>query len=75
MSLSELERLAKLLSAEDRARLAEVLLESLQSPPLSDIQPAWDKEIEARIAAFERGDVESFAAEAVFADARHRAGG
>ena len=64
MSLSELERLAKLLSAEDRARLAEVLLESLQSPQLSDIQSAWDKEIEARIAAFERGDVESFAAEA-----------
>ena len=70
MSLSELEKKARALSPEERARLAEVLLESLQVPPLADVEAAWNKEIEERIAAYERGELEVFAAEAVFAEAR-----
>lgn len=58
------------LSPEDRARLAERLLDSLQEPTLAKIEAAWDEEIERRAAAYERGEVETFAAEDVFAEAR-----
>ena len=70
MSLSELEKEVRALSAEERARPAEVLLESLRASPAADIEAAWNREIEARIAAYDRGEVEVFAAEAVFAEAR-----
>ena len=71
VSLSEIEQQAKSLSPDDRARLAEVLLESLQSTPLSEIEAAWNREIEQRIAAYDRGELKAFSAENVFAEARH----
>jgi putative addiction module component (TIGR02574 family) len=49
-SLREIEEQARTLSAEERAQLAEALLESLHAP-VSDIEDAWALEIEARIAA------------------------
>jgi putative addiction module component (TIGR02574 family) len=69
-SLKDLELQARHLSAEDRARLAEVLLESLREPPLPEIEAAWDREISERVAAYERGEVTVYAAEDVFAEAR-----
>jgi len=69
-SLTELEQAVRSLAPNDRARLAEVLLESLQGPPLSDVEAAWNREIEARIVAYDRGDLQAFAAENVFAEAR-----
>lgn len=68
-SLKQIEEQARALSAEDRAKLAESLLESLQVP-LSDIEKAWGEEIEQRIAAFDRGEISAYPAEDVFADAR-----
>ena len=68
--LSELEQQARALSPDDRARLAEVLLESLQGPPLSEIEAAWNREIDERIAAYDRGDLQAFSAEDIFAEAR-----
>ena len=47
-SLTELEQQARALPPHDRARLAEVLLESLQGPPLSDVEAAWSRAIEER---------------------------
>lgn len=70
-SLKEIEQQARNLSTEERAKLAEILLESLQSPPLSDIEAEWAREIENRVAAYDRGEVETYAAEDVFAEARH----
>ena len=67
----DLERQAQALSAEERARLAEALLESLRAP-LSEIETAWAREIEERVAAFDRGEVSAHDAEAVFAAARRR---
>ena len=58
------------LAPEDRSRLVELLLESLHEPPLSDIETAWDAEILRRVAAYERGEVKTIAAEDVFAEAR-----
>jgi putative addiction module component (TIGR02574 family) len=67
----ELERAAQALPAEERARLAEVMLESLCAP-LSEIETAWAQEIEERVAAFDRGDMAAHDAEDVFATARRR---
>ena len=68
--VAELAKRGRSLALEDRSRLVELLLDTLHEPPLAEIEAAWDKEIERRIAAYERGEVETFAAEDVFADAR-----
>ena len=70
LSLAEMETQARLLSAEERARLAEVILESLQAPALADVESAWNRVVEERVAAYDRGETETFAAEDVFAEAR-----
>ncbi len=68
-SLKDLERMAHALPAEERAKLAESLLSSLVAP-LSDIEALWDREIEARVTAYDRGEIQTYAAEDVFAEAR-----
>lgn len=68
-SFKEIEQQARALVAEDRAKLAETLLESLQAP-LSEIETVWTQEIEERVAAFDRGETQAYAAEDVFAEAR-----
>lgn len=70
VSLSELEEQARALSEDDRARLAELLLESLQGPRLAAVEAAWSREIEERVAAYDRGETEAFPAEDIFAEAR-----
>jgi putative addiction module component (TIGR02574 family) len=72
-TLKELEEQARALTAEERARLAEVLLESLQDAPIAEIEAAWDAEIEQRIPAYDRGELQTFSAEDVFAEARRLA--
>jgi putative addiction module component (TIGR02574 family) len=68
--VAELAERGRALAPAERSRLVELLLESLHEPPLSELEAAWDKEIERRVAAYERGEVETFAAEDVFAEAR-----
>lgn len=70
ITLQELEKHARSLSPEERARLADLLLESLRETPLAEIESAWDREIEERVAAYERGELKTFSAEDVFAEAR-----
>lgn len=72
-TFKELERQACSLSAEERARLAEFLLESLHDAPLAEIEAAWDREIEERAAAYDRGELQTVSAEEVFAEARRLA--
>ena len=68
--VKELADRGRLLAPEERARLVELLLESLHEPPLAAIEAAWDAEIKRRVEAFERGEVQTYAAEEVFAEAR-----
>jgi putative addiction module component (TIGR02574 family) len=68
--VEELSARAKTLSAEDRARLAEELLESLDQEPESEVEAAWDREIERRVAEVESGTVNLISAEEVHAEAR-----
>lgn len=68
--VDELSARAKALSAEDRARLAEELLESLQEEADADAEAAWDREIERRVAEIEAGSVPLIPSEEVHAEAR-----
>ena len=68
-SLHDIERQAQELEAEERAKLAEFLLDSLRNP-LSEIESAWAEEIESRVAAFDSGEMPAVSAEEVFAEAR-----
>jgi putative addiction module component (TIGR02574 family) len=68
--VAELAEQARSLAPEERSRLVELLLESLQESPLAEVEAAWAMEIERRVAAYQRGEVETFAAEDVFAEAR-----
>ena len=72
-TLEELEQQARSLSADERARLAEILLESLQDAPLAEVEAAWNREIEERVAAYDRGELQTHPAEDVFAEARRLA--
>lgn len=71
---ADLEREARLLSAEERAQLADALLESLRGEKIAEIEAAWAAEIERRVSAYERGEATLVPAEDVFAKARKIAG-
>jgi putative addiction module component (TIGR02574 family) len=73
VTLGELEQQARTLPAEERARLVEMLLESLRDPQVAEIEAEWEREIADRVAAYERGEAETFAASEVFAEARRLA--
>lgn len=70
ITLVEVEQQARMLSPDERARLAEVLLESLRDDSLRETETAWQREIEERVAAYDRGEVQTFSAVDVFAEAK-----
>lgn len=68
--VTDLANRARSLGPEDRVRLVELLLDSLHDEPVVEVEAAWEEEIRRRVDAFERGEVETYSAEEVFADAR-----
>ena len=66
----ELAEKGKALAPEDRSRLVDMLLESLNEQSLSDIEAAWDEEAESRLAAYDRGEVQALDGEEVLAKAK-----
>ncbi len=67
--LNELSFQAMALPPQDRARLAEELLATLD-PHEPDVDAAWDEELRRRIAEVEHGTVQLVAADQAFAAAR-----
>jgi putative addiction module component (TIGR02574 family) len=67
---SEIEEQAKNLPPEERARLAESLIESLQQEGVAEVEAAWEQEIQARVASYRRGDEEVIDGETVLAELR-----
>lgn len=67
---TSLEQQALNLTPEERARLAEVLLESLRDSPQSDIEAAWEQEVARRVAEIENGSVPLIPIAEVLAQAR-----
>jgi putative addiction module component (TIGR02574 family) len=68
----ELEAAALALPLEERARLAERLLSSLDENA-EDVDAAWVVEVRDRMARFRSGTLKAIPAEEVMADARKRA--
>jgi hypothetical protein len=68
-SLHQIEEQAWSLSAEGRAKLAEFMLESLHTS-IEEIEVVCSEEIALRIDAFDKGDISTYPAEQVFAEAR-----
>lgn len=69
-NFSELERQLRALSEEERARLALSLIESLEVAEEGDVEAAWRAEIDARVAAYDRGETTAIPGEEVFAGIR-----
>ena len=68
--VTELVKRGRALAPEDRERLVDQLLESLNEPAASELNAAWEAEIEKRLAEYDRGEAKAVDAEAVFAKAR-----
>lgn len=60
------------LTPEDRAELAEHVLASLDSPDRMKIDEEWAMEADDRVAAYERGELPTVAAEDVYREYRER---
>ena len=67
--VDELSRKARQLSPEERVRLAEELLSSVQEAD-AEVDAAWDEEIRHRLAEIENGTAKLVPAEEVFAEIR-----
>ena len=68
--VTELVKRGRALAPDDRERLVDQLLESLNEPAATELNAAWEAEIEKRLAEYDRGEVTAIDAEAVFAKAR-----
>ena len=68
--VDELTLKARSLPAEDRARLAEDLLSSLQEDADPAVEAAWDTEIRRRLDEVEAGTARLIPAAEVFAEVR-----
>lgn len=68
--IEELSVRARALPPEDRARLAEELLASLQDDTESEADAAWDLEILRRVEQVKNGTAKLTSAEDVHAEAR-----
>ena len=62
--LAELSKKAQELPPEERAQLAQELLDSVDQEADPDVQAAWEAEIASRISAYERGEAMLVSAEA-----------
>lgn len=69
----ELSKKTQALTVEERAQLAQELLESVERESDPEVQAAWAAEIASRIAKYERCEATLIPAEEVFAAARRLA--
>jgi putative addiction module component (TIGR02574 family) len=65
-------KVALKLPPRSRAKLAEQLLRSLDDPNQKEIDSLWANEAEARVDAFERGEMKAIPAREVFRKLRAR---
>ena len=72
MKIEELKAAALMLDPKGRARLAERLLESLDSLSPEENAQIWAEEAQRRAAALESGALSSRPADEVFREARRR---
>lgn len=69
----ELAQRGRALTAQDRERLVDLLLASLEDAPDPKVEEAWRVEIQRRVAAYERGEAVLYDADEVMAEAKRLA--
>jgi|OpeIllAssembly_1097287.scaffolds.fasta_scaffold224617_2 putative addiction module component (TIGR02574 family) len=67
---AELAQRGRLLPLQERERLVDALLESLNERAVAELDEAWEAEIAHRLAAYDRGEVQALPADDVLAKAR-----
>lgn len=72
-TVAELAQRGRALSAQERERLVDLLLDSLEDAPDPQVEEAWRVEIQRRVAAYERGDASLYDADEVMEEARRLA--
>lgn len=72
-SVADLVQRGRALPPEEREKLVDQLLESLNEPAARELDAAWDAEIEKRLAEYDSGAVAAVDAAEVFAKATHLA--
>ncbi len=71
MTFNEIEQKSLELTANDRIRLVEKLIASLDKPD-PEIEAAWIKESEARLAAYEKGELKTVPLEKVLGELKRK---
>ena len=71
--VEELAERGQVLAPEDRSRLVDMLLASLHEAPMAKVEAAGDKEVEHRLCAYDRGEMQAIDGEEVLAMARRHA--
>ena len=69
----ELAERSRALTPEERGRLVDLLLATMDDAPATASSDAWNREIERRIAAYKAGEIEAYDLEEVLAEARRLA--
>jgi putative addiction module component (TIGR02574 family) len=68
-TVADLVQRGRALPADEREKLVDQLLESLNEPAARELDAAWSAEIEKRLAEYDSGAVAAIDAEEVFAKA------
>ena len=68
----QLEKQARLLSVEERAKLAHILIEELDSSVESNVEQLWIAEAQRRYQAYLKSEIASLPGDDVMSEARRR---
>ncbi len=72
-TVAELAAKGAALAPQERSRLIDLLLVSLDERPLGEVEAAWDEEVVRRLDAHDCGETQSIDGEEVLAEARRLA--
>lgn len=70
--LDELEKQSRLLTTQEKATLARILIEGLEASQDRDVEQLWIAEAQCRYEAYLRGEIEAHDGDEVMTRARNR---
>jgi putative addiction module component (TIGR02574 family) len=70
--LDQLAQQSRLLTAEEKATLARILIEELDAPTDTDVEQIWIAEAHRRYQAYLKGEIEAHPGDEVMTRARNR---
>jgi len=70
--LDELEKQSRLLTVQEKATLARILIEGLDQSKVSDVEQLWVSESQRRYEAYLKGEIEAYPGDEVMTRARNR---